>query len=102
MRARGRQDGLRTKSAIQASTRWAPLAVVRPRGTVTAFELGDRSLPPEPGGATFGTLPRSRLVTGKPSEPALARGRPQLSGERALTSAKTNAPPRGCAPGGTK
>jgi hypothetical protein len=50
----------------------------------------------------FGTLPPAGLVTRKPSEGALAMGCPQLSGERALTSAKTNAPPWGCVPGGTK
>ena len=50
----------------------------------------------------LGTLPPAGLVTQEPSERALARGCPQLSGERALTSAKTNAPPWGCVPGGTK
>ena len=55
----------------------------------------------EPGPATF---ERSSRGSGhpKPSERALARGCPQLSGERALTSTKTNAPPWGCVPGGTK
>jgi len=47
-------------------------------------------------------VPPAGLVTQKPSERALAMGCPQLSGERALTSAKTNAPPWGCVPGGTK
>jgi predicted DNA-binding transcriptional regulator AlpA len=64
----------------------------------------------KPGAGRAGSRDRQRLgtplpaglVTRKPSERAWARGCPQLSGERALTSAKTNAPPGGCVPGGTK
>ena len=56
----------------------------------------------EPGPATFWDVTCRGSGHPKPCERALAMGCAQLSGGRALTSAKTNAPPWGCVPGGTK
>src|SRR5450631_4141094 len=55
----------------------------------------------ELGSATFRNVTSAGLVTRKPSERALARGCPQLSGVRGLTCAETDVPPWGNVPGGT-
>ena len=63
-------------------------------------EIDRHSHPAELGLQRFGTyLPR--VWSTEPSEWALARGCPQLSGVRSLTCANTNAPPWGHVPGGT-